>query len=179
MEFRLDLDRFRSAHAHSYEIALQEIKAGKKQCHWMWYIFPQLLGLGHSTEAMYYAIQDIDEAVRYWDDPVLHYHMIEICRELLKLDGPIDQIMGYPDNLKLQSCMTLFYLVTDDPIFWEVLEKFYGGKLDDYTVNKLPMHLLYQPSAAVQEEHPALPSGEETERSEEALAELPIKEDTP
>lgn len=135
MEF--SLDRFRSAHASYYETALQEIKAGKKQSHWMWYIFPQTHGLGHSTMAMYYEIQSKTEAVEYWNDPVLRSHMEEICQELLKLEGSIDWIMGYPDNLKLRSCMTLFWLVTGEQLFKDVLDKFYGGELDEYTVQKL------------------------------------------
>ena len=135
MEF--SLDRFRSAHAGSYETALQEIKAGRKQSHWMWYIFPQIQGLGHSTMAMYYEIQSKAEAVEYWNDPVLRSHMVEICQELLKLEESIDWIMGYPDNLKLRSSMTLFWLVTNEPIFKAVLDKFYSGELDDYTVQKM------------------------------------------
>lgn len=135
MEF--SLDRFRSAHEGSYETALQEIKAGRKQSHWMWYIFPQIHGLGHSTMAMYYEIQSKTEAVEYWNDPVLRSHMEEICQELLKLGGSIDWIMGYPDNLKLHSCMTLFWLVTGEQLFKDVLDKFYGGELDEYTVQKL------------------------------------------
>ena len=135
MEF--SLDRFRSAHASYYETALQEIKAGRKQSHWMWYIFPQIHGLGHSTMAMYYEIQSKTETVEYWNDPVLRSHMEEICQELLKLEGSIDWIMGYPDNLKLRSCMTLFWLVTGEQLFKDVLDKFYGGELDEYTVQKL------------------------------------------
>lgn len=135
MEFTLD--RFRSAHEGHYDIALQEIKAGRKQSHWMWYIFPQILGLGHSTEAMYYSIQNKDEAIRYWNDSVLRGHMMEICQELLKLNGSIDWVLGYPDNLKLRSCMTLFWLVTGEHLFKDVLDKFYGGELDEYTVQKL------------------------------------------
>ena len=135
MEF--SLDRFITAHAGSYEIALQEIRDGRKRSHWMWYIFPQILGLGHSTKAMYYAIQDREEAVRYWNDPVLRSHMLEICTELLKLNDSIDWIMGYPDNLKLRSCMTLFWLITNEPIFKAVLDKFYGGSLDAFTAQKL------------------------------------------
>ena len=135
MEF--SLDRFRSAHASYYETALQEIKAGRKQSHWIWYIFPQIQGLGHSTMAMYYEIQSKAEAVEYWNDPVLRSHMVEICQELLKLEGSIDWIMGYPDNLKLRSSMTLFWLVTNEPIFKAVLDKFYSGELDDYTVQKM------------------------------------------
>lgn len=135
MEFTLD--RFRSGHEKSYEIALREIRAGHKESHWMWYIFPQILGLGHSTMAMYYAIQSKREAVEYWNDPILRSHMKELCRELLKQDASIDYIMGYPDNLKLRSCMTLFYLVTGESIFKNVLDKFYNGTLDAYTVHKL------------------------------------------
>lgn len=135
MEF--SLDRFRSAHDGSYEIALQEIKAGRKKSHWMWYIFPQIQGLGDSTMAMYYEIQSNAEAIEYWNDPVLRSHMVEICQELLKQEKSIDWIMGYPDNLKLCSCMTLFWLVTEEPIFKAVLDKFYGGRLDEFTIRKL------------------------------------------
>ena len=135
MEF--SLDRFRSVHDNYYEIALQEIKSGRKQSHWMWYIFPQILGLGHSTMAMYYAIQSREETVAYWEDSVLRSHMTEICQVLLTLDDSIDHIMGHPDNLKLRSCMTLFWLITKEPIFRAVLDKFYGGGLDAYTLQKL------------------------------------------
>ena len=131
------LDRFRSAHEVSYEIALREIQAGRKQSHWMWYIFPQILGLGHSTMAMYYAIQDKAEAIAYWEDPVLSEHLVTLCEALLKLDEPIDRIMGYPDNLKLKSCMTLFYLVSGKAIFKDVLDRFFDGRMDEYTKNKL------------------------------------------
>ena len=135
MEFTLD--RFRRAHADSYEIALQEIKNGRKESHWMWYIFPQIQGLGHSTMAMYYEIQSKAEAVEYWNDSVLQSHLVEICQELLKLNSSIDYILGCPDNLKLRSCMTLFWLVTNKPIFKAVLDKFFNGCLDDYTIKKL------------------------------------------
>lgn len=136
-EPELTLERFRTAHAQSYEDALQEIRSGMKQTHWMWYIFPQIQGLGHSEKARYYAIRDREEAMDYWNDPVLSAHLIEICRELLKLNSPIDWIMGYPDDLKLKSSMTLFRLVTGEQIFQDVLDKFYGGKLDERTKEKL------------------------------------------
>ena len=135
MEF--SLDRFRSAHASYYETALQEIKAGRKQSHWIWYIFPHIQGLGHSTMAMYYEIQSKAEAVEYWNDPVLRSHMVEICQELLKLEGSIDWIMGYPDNLKLRSCMTLFWLVTNELIFKAVLDRFYSGSMDEFTLQRM------------------------------------------
>lgn len=98
---------------------------------------PLIQGLGHSTMAMYYEIQSKAEAVEYWNDPMLRSHMVEICQELLKLERSIDWIMGYPDNLKLRSCMTLFWLVTREQLFKDVLDKFYGGELDEYTVQKL------------------------------------------
>lgn len=133
----MGLERFRSAHERDYAIALQEIKAGRKQSHWMWYIFPQILGLGSSADAVYYAIQDWDEASRYWADPVLSDHMKEICGELLKLEGSIEWILGYPDCLKLCSCMTLFWLVTGEPLFEDVLDQFYGGERDSRTIELL------------------------------------------
>lgn len=133
----LTLERFRSAHEKSYDIALREIKSGMKQSHWMWYIFPQIQGLGRSSTAKYYAIKDKEEAIAYWNDPVLSSHLIEISQELLKLNSPIDWIMGCPDNLKLCSCMTLFYLVSNENTFKEVLDKFYAGEMDEVTKQKL------------------------------------------
>lgn len=136
-EPELTLERFRTAHAQFYETALREIRSGVKQTHWMWYIFPQIQGLGHSEKARYYAIRDREEAIAYWNDPVLSAHLLEICQELLKLNSAIDWIMGCPDDLKLKSCMTLFYLVTDEKIFKDVLDKFYSGKIDEYTKQKI------------------------------------------
>jgi len=135
MEFTLD--RFRTAHKSSYEMALWEIRDGRKESHWIWYIFPQLQGLGYSAMAQYYEIQNREEAVAYWKDPVLSGHLVEISRALLRLDDSIDDILGYPDNLKVKSCMTLFYLVTGEEIFKMVLDKFYNGELDEYTRQKL------------------------------------------
>ena len=131
------LERFKSAHEQHYDVALQEIRSGMKQSHWMWYIFPQIQGLGHSEKARHYAIRGRDEAIAYWNDPVLSSHLLEISRELLKLSSPIDRILGYPDDLKLNSCMTLFYLVTGERTFAEVLDKFYGGKMDEKTRQQL------------------------------------------
>ena len=132
-----NLERFRDAHRDDYDTALQEIKEGRKQSHWMWYIFPQIQGLGHSTMAMHYGIQNADEALAYWNDPQLRSHMVEICVELLKLNESIIWIMGYTDHLKLRSCMTLFWLVTGEQLFKDVLDKFYDGQLDEYTKEKL------------------------------------------
>lgn len=104
--------------------------------------FPQIQGLGYSETARYYEIKDKAEAIAYWNDPVLSGHLVEICRELLKLDSSIEWILGYPDNLKLRSSMTLFYLVSKESLFKEVLDKFYAGRMDDYTKRKLEDSLL-------------------------------------
>lgn len=133
----LTIERFRSAHERDYETALAEIRAGRKESHWIWYIFPQIQGLGHSTRAMYYAIENREEALEYWNDLILRSHMVEICEELLKHKKPIEQIMGYPDNLKLCSSMTLFWMVTGEPIFKAVLNQFYHGTMDRFTVERL------------------------------------------
>ena len=137
MDMSKCIDRFIEPQKVSYAIALEEVRSGKKVSHWMWYIFPQLQGLGSSDTARYYAIRDREEAVAYWDDPVLSGHLLEISRELLKLNSPIDWILGCPDDLKLKSCMTLFWLVTGENTFREVLDKFYSGKMDEYTKQKL------------------------------------------
>ena len=134
---RLTLERFKNAHVESYETALREIRSGRKQSHWIWYIFPQIRGLGHSAVAQYYEIQDKVEAVAYWNDPVLSRHLVEMCQELLKLDDCIDRIMGFPDNLKLCSCMTLFYLISNEMVFKNVLDKFFAGAMDEFTKQKL------------------------------------------
>lgn len=87
--------------------------------------------------AVYYAIQNKAETQAYWNDPVLRVHLVEITQELLKLNESIDRVVGYPDNLKVRSCMTLFWLVTGEQLFKDVLDKFFGGELDEYTVQKL------------------------------------------
>lgn len=124
------LDRFLVAQEHSYDTALREIRSGRKRSHWMWYIFPQIAGLGMSYTAQLYAIKDIEEARQYIAHPVLGARLIEISQALLTLDcSDAAAVMGYPDDLKLRSCMTLFAQVSDDPVFDAVLAKFYGGIL--------------------------------------------------
>lgn len=133
----LSLDRFKSAQEGVYETALWEIQAGRKEGHWIWYIFPQIQGLGHSNLAVYYAIRDEAEALAYWKDSVLSERLTEITRALLALDDSVDRILGYPDDLKVRSCMTLFWLVTGEQLFKDVLDKFYGGEPDPWTIKKL------------------------------------------
>lgn len=131
-----DLSRFLKAQEHDYERALGEIRAGRKRSHWMWYIFPQIQGLGFSSTAQYYAICDLQEAKDYLAHPVLGARLKEISSALLDLEGlSASEIFGYPDDLKLRSCMTLFRMADlNEPIFLEVLEKYYDGKPDSRTV---------------------------------------------
>ena len=132
-----DLKRFADAQKRSYETAREEIRRGRKRSHWMWYIFPQIRGLGRSSVSQYYGIQDRAEAIAYWNDPLLSERLVEISRELLKLEGSAEQILGFPDNLKMRSSMTLFWLVTGEPVFKAVLDRFYEGKPDPATQRKL------------------------------------------
>lgn len=132
------LDRFLSAQERSYDAALSEIRSGRKRSHWMWYIFPQIAGLGFSSTAQYYAISDIQEAKDYISHPVLGTRLIEISNALLKLESSdATAVMGYPDDLKLRSSMTLFAQVSGDPVFRAVLDKFYGGSPDSRTLRIL------------------------------------------
>ena len=134
-----DLERFINAQEDSYEIALNEIKNGRKRSHWIWYIFPQLKGLGRSSTAEYYGIDGIDEAKEYYNNDYLKKHLLEITSELLLLENDnIDYIMGYPDNLKLLSCMTLFNEVDkSNDLFMKVINKYYDGRKDDSTLRLL------------------------------------------
>jgi uncharacterized protein (DUF1810 family) len=131
------LKRFTDARENSYATAFSEIQQGKKQSHWMWFIFPQIAGLGFSETSRYYAIKDLREAAGYLKHPVLGPGLINISRELLKLKtNDAHQIFGSPDDLKLQSSMTLFSVLPEtDPVFQQVLEKFFNGKKDPKTLD--------------------------------------------
>lgn len=133
-----DIDRFIKMQKLYYEIALSEIKDGYKRTHWIWYIFPQLKGLGQSYNSEYYGLEGTEEVIEYMKNPYLRNNMIEICNELYKLDDSIENIFGYPDYLKLNSCMTLFeYSIPEEKIFSKTIEKFYNGKRDRTTLDML------------------------------------------
>lgn len=133
-----NIDRFVEMHKEYYETALQEIKNGYKRSHWMWYIFPQLKELGSSSTSKFYGLDGIEEVKEYIENSYLKNNMLEICNELSKQDGDIKYIMGYPDYLKLNSCMTLFeYAFPEEKIFSKVIDKFYKGKRDKITLNIL------------------------------------------
>ena len=130
------LERFISAQKNDYNIALAEIKNGKKRSHWMWYIFPQMEGLGLSSTSIFYGIKNIDEAERFLQHPILGSRLIEISQALLQLkSNDAYQIVGSPDDMKLQSCMTLFAsLPNTNPVFIAVLNKYYNGIKDNITL---------------------------------------------
>lgn len=134
-----NLQRFLDAQATDYPQALAEVKAGRKRSHWMWYIFPQIQGLGFSSTSQHYAIRDAAEAAAYLKQPVLGPRLREISGELLKLAGrDASRVFGSPDDLKLRSSMTLFAAVPGaDPVFRAVLDAFFGGKPDARTLQLL------------------------------------------
>ena len=129
------LDRFIKAQENTYLVALKEIKNGRKQSHWMWYIFPQIKGLGMSETSRYYGIDGEEEAKAYLDNEILGSRLREITSELLKLniDNLVD-IFGTIDTMKLKSSMTLFDYVSEDKIFSQVLNKYYNGEIDEKTI---------------------------------------------
>lgn len=130
-----NLEQFVTAQEQTYQRALQEIKNGKKQSHWMWFIFPQIKGLGISSMAAYYAIQTKGEAEAYLAHPVLGQRMREICQVLLKHKGcDVKTIFEYPDDLKLRSSMTLFYAVSRNELFQNVIDAFFEGEQDSRTI---------------------------------------------
>jgi uncharacterized protein (DUF1810 family) len=133
-----DLDRFVEAQDTVYSRVVSELAAGAKQSHWMWFVFPQIAGLGFSAMAQRYAIGSRAEAVAYLDHPILGPRLIECTR--LVLDVPaqsIHSILGSPDDIKFRSSMTLFAAVSDNPIFNDALKKYYSGTNDEATLTTL------------------------------------------
>lgn len=138
-----NLDRFIDAQENKYPEALNEIKNGKKRSHWMWYVFPQIAGLGLSEMSKFYAISDLHEASDYLEHPILGPRLIKISRALLEIkDKSATEIFGSPDDLKLKSCMTLFSsLKNSDPIFQQVLDRYFEGQKDERTLGILHARL--------------------------------------
>jgi uncharacterized protein (DUF1810 family) len=133
------LSRFISAQQNIYPQVLKELQNNKKTTHWMWFIFPQIDGLGHSSTAKYYSIKHIEEAKEYLAHPVLGTRLLECSNILLNIQGKTaEDIFGYPDNLKLKSCITLFnYAVPEHKIFGAVLQKYFAGEQDEKTLSIL------------------------------------------
>jgi len=140
-ETNYDLERFIEAQQLDYASALNEVNEGEKRGHWIWYIFPQIKGLGHSYNSEFYGISSKEEAKAYLGHPVLGVRLREITQALLDCDNlSADDIFGFPDVLKVRSCMTLFDLVAPDDIFNKVLYKYYEGQRCDKTIWRLGFH---------------------------------------
>jgi uncharacterized protein (DUF1810 family) len=136
------MDRFNdfvAAQNRVYDDVCRELAAGEKQTHWMWFVFPQLAGLGSSGMAQKFAIHSLDEAQRYLAHPLLGQRLRECTQLVLAVpDRSVDQIFGYPDNLKFHSSMTLFAAAApEEPLFAAALERFFGGQPDQQTIKLL------------------------------------------
>lgn len=126
----MDLSRFTKAQEQDFKTAFKEIKNGRKMSHWMWYIFPQIQGLGKSSTSQYYGIKDLNEARAFINDPYLGGNLKKISMALLELEeNNAVAIFGKPDDIKLKSCMTLFSCISEDgSIFHKVLKKYFDGR---------------------------------------------------
>ncbi len=134
-----NLNRFLTAQEKTYQTVLAELRRGSKRTHWMWFIFPQIAGLGHSPTSEYYSIKSAEEARQYLQHPVLGARLLECARALLDLKGrSASEIFGFPDDLKLKSSMTLFASVADsEPAFEHVLDRYFDGGRDQHTLDLL------------------------------------------
>jgi uncharacterized protein (DUF1810 family) len=140
MSDRFDLDRFVEAQAGVYEQACAELRAGRKRSHWMWFVFPQIRGLGSSEMAVRYGISGQEEARAYLDHPVLGPRLLECAGIVVGLEGKtVGEIFGHPDDLKFHSSMTLFGEVEcpAERVFHQALKKYFGGKTDQATLERL------------------------------------------
>ena len=139
-----DLERFLKAQDTgwaTYSEALKEMKEGHKRGHWIWYVFPQIKGLGHSYNSEYYGISNTEEAKAYLNHPILGCRLRDITQVLLNCNNPSAfNILGFPDVLKVQSCMTLFDMVAPNDIFNDVLDKYYEGKRCEKTIRRMGFH---------------------------------------
>ena len=130
------LNRFIEAQMATYEGAMLELARGRKESHWIWYIFPQITGLGRSETTKLYSIKSLEEAMAYLEHPVLGQRLIEACEILLSLrDASMDEVMGFPDDLKLLSSMTLFEAVSDsNSIFTKIIEFYFNDERDETSI---------------------------------------------
>jgi len=135
----VDLSRFINAQESVYDSVLAELRNGRKRTHWMWYIFPQIDGLGHSATSKHYAIKSIEEAWQYLNHLVLGQRLLECAEAVFAIEGrSISEIFGYPDNLKLKSSMTLFtYVAAPCSVFARILDKYFNGEQDALTLQLL------------------------------------------
>ena len=134
-----NLQRFVEAQARVYDAVRTELRQGRKRSHWMWFIFPQIAGLGHSAMSTRYAISSLVEAEAYLKHPILGPRLRECTRLVMLVEGrSAYEILGSPDDMKFHSCLTLFaYAAPEDPLFRDALEKYYDGAEDPLTLAKL------------------------------------------
>jgi uncharacterized protein (DUF1810 family) len=133
-----NLQRFVEAQSPIFEQVCSELRGGAKRSHWMWFIFPQIRGLGNSQLARKFAISSREEAKAYLEHPILGPRLIECTKLVNLIEGrAIEQIFGYPDDLKFRSCMTLFVSTTDNQVFVDALGKYFNGKSDPSTLERL------------------------------------------
>ena len=133
-----NLERFLDGQRFGYEYALNEMKSGRKEGHWIWYVFPQMKGLGYSPNSQLYGISGKEEAKAYLEHPVLGARLREITEMLLAIEGKTaEEILSPIDAMKVKSCMTLFDAVCPDEIFADVLAKYYDSKKDPATLKLL------------------------------------------
>lgn len=135
------VDRFITAQKRDYNKAFNEVRQGKKESHWMWYIFPQILGLGYSDTSNYYAIRDVNEAKEYMKNDYLRDNLVRICEEVLKHNCNTRAIFGEIDAIKLHACATLFWEVSHEEVFKKILNKFYGAKENKKTMDIIKAQL--------------------------------------
>ena len=135
---KFNTERFIDAQYGVYPIALKELQNGFKRTHWMWFIFPQIKGLGHSYNSNYYGLSGIEEAMEYLSEPTLSHRLREISEAVLNLQSnSITDVFGNIDSMKLQSSMTIFDLASPDDIFAKILDKWYDGERDQSTLRIL------------------------------------------
>ncbi len=138
MNNSFNLERFKIKHEEMFATALAEVICERKTSHWMWYIFPQLKFLGRSQKSLYYGMEDEKEAEAFYNDPYLGANLKKICEALLrcKTNNAVE-IFGYIDAVKLRSCVTLFYIATEDELFEGIIYKFFSGNFDPETIHYL------------------------------------------
>jgi uncharacterized protein (DUF1810 family) len=140
MSANFDFDRFLSAQAPIFDTALAELRSGRKRSHWMWFVFPQLRGLGVSSTAQFYGLASLEEARAYLQHPVLGPRLLACTEAVLAVEKrPLSEIFGSPDDMKFRSCMTLFAAASDNApsAFRQALDRYCNGRMDERTLHLL------------------------------------------
>ena len=146
------INRFREPQKNYFEQACKELRNGRKTSHWIWYIFPQIKGLGYSYNSNYYGLNGITEAKEYLADTELRDHLLKACQILIDLNAPdIEKVMGHIDAVKLKSSMTLFHLASNDAIFKQVLDMYFGGQMCQKTKERVNQNYISKLEKSIEE----------------------------